>query len=397
MRITHAISGLDPRDGGPPVALEGLALAQRALGIDVRVVSSFRGGDTFDRVERLREAGIDVRTIGPTKTPLQLKAGMTQAVRDAIAGSDLIHIHNLWEQLQHVTAAAARRQRIPYLLRPCGMLDPWSLSQSAGRKQWMLRLRTRSDLNGAAALHFTSEAEANGATKLGLTARTLVVPNGLTTSPYEVEPAEGSGQLDTLVPEFANRPKVVFLSRLHPKKGGDLLIEALARLRSDQDAGAGPALVFVGPDEAETQPKWEALIRDRGLTDDVRFVGLLTGEHKVAALREADVFCLPSHQENFGIAVVEALAAGTAVVISDQVNIHEEITAARLGTAVPLDPSAIAAALRTWLADTAGRQRVAEQALGWVQTTYGWDGIAQRWCEELYPELIAAAAGGAAG
>ncbi|MEM1098466.1 MAG: glycosyltransferase [Planctomycetota bacterium] len=389
MIVTHVISGLDPRDGGPPVALEGLVLAQRALDTEVRVVSTYRDGDSFARSERLRDAGVAMTLIGPTKTPLQLKPGMTAAVRGAIAGSDVLHVHNLWEQMQHVTASLARRAGIPYLLRPCGMLDPWSLSQSAGRKRWMLRLRTRRDLNDAAAVHYTSDAERDGAKGLGLTSRPLVVPNGLDTEPFERPVAAETALLDERVPEFAGRPKVVFLSRLHPKKGGDILIEAFVTLLAKWPAEADkPALVFVGPDEAETQPKWEGLVRQRGLEQDVRFVGLLNGDDKVAALREADVFCLPSHQENFGIAVVEALAAGTAVVISDQVNIHGAITEAGLGSAVPLDANALSDALRHWLDDFPGRQRVAERALAWVRDTYGWDGIARQWCERLYPELI---------
>ncbi|MEM1445769.1 MAG: glycosyltransferase [Planctomycetota bacterium] len=391
MRITHVITGMDPAGGGPPVALEGLAAAQHRLGAEVRIAATFRQGDHDARVERLRDQGIDMRMIGPTSGPLQLAKGMKAKVDDAIADADIVHIHNLWEQVQHVAASTARRRRVPYVVRPCGMLDPWSLAQSKVRKRLMLALRTRRMLNGAAALHYTADAEAELAAPLGLKPPALVVANGVDFSPFTQTPRDPDFY-DKRFPSFAGRPRIVFLSRLHPKKGADILLDAFARLLEQRTASGQPrpALVMVGPDENATQSDLEAQARKLGIADDVVFAGLLVGEDKVHVLREADVFALPSHQENFGIAVVEALAAGTPVVISDQVNIHEPITRANLGEALPLDDrrvEAFAEELDRWLEDEAERTRVADAAPGWVAQQYSWDTLAEQWVNTHYPAL----------
>ncbi|MEM8781484.1 MAG: glycosyltransferase [Planctomycetota bacterium] len=387
MIVAHIIPGLDPKDGGPPVALEGLSIAQVACGAEVRVVSTFREGDDDARVRRMREQGVATEWVGPVKTRFQFAPGMNEAVDRAVAGADVVHIHSLWEQVQHVAAKAARRHRVPYVFRPCGMLDPWSLSQSRLKKRVVLGLRLRRDLNGAAALHYTADAEAAGAEPLGLKPPAVVVSNGVQTAPFRDAP-DDPGFLDRRCPRFAGRPIVIFLSRLHPKKGGDLLIRAFAACLERAAPDRRPALVFVGPDDGKTQAEWQALAEALKVADDLAFLGLLNGDDKVHALRAADVFCLPSHQENFGIAVVEALAAGTPAVVSDQVNIHDAIAGSGFGASVPMDVPAIADALHAWLNDADRRAATRRDALGWVEATYGWPAIAKRWVDVEYPRLI---------
>ncbi len=151
---------------------------------------------------------------------------------------------------------------------------------------------------------------------------------------------------------------LLFLSRIHYKKGLDLLIPAIAKLKH-QDA----TLVIVGPDDAGYGQEMQRLAAEKNVQDRVIFAGTLYGGERLPALVDAELFVLPSYQENFGIAVVEALAAGTPVVISDQVNIHREISAAGVGGVVPTQIDALAAELDRWLGDEALRRAAAERAL----------------------------------
>ena len=383
MKALHVTSGLAPVDGGPAFALAGLAPALVAAGVQTTVASTFRSPGDDQLCQLITDGGARLELIGPARGPLgrhpELYPRLDQLVRDA----DVVHIHALWEEIQHAAAALARRHAKPYIIRPCGMLDPWSLSQSRWKKKLVLAWRVRKDLNHAAALHFTTDAERDLTAPLRLRAPAIVEPNGINTAGLTAPPRP-EASLRHRHPHLPGGPIALFLSRLHHKKGTDLLIDAFATVTASWDAdrhGPPPALVVAGPDEGGYLAQLEAQTQRLGLSGSVVFTGMLTGPDKVDALQSADLFCLPSHQENFGIAVVEALAAGTPVLISDQVNIHEAITAAGVGQAVPLDPPAIADALRDWLTDPARRQAAANQASAWACQAYDWQAIAQRWSD----------------
>src|SRR5688572_23118397 len=179
MRVLHVISNLDARGGGPAVALAGLAAAQVAAGLDVSIVATFRAGDDVTVADTLRGAGATVNMVGPASGPLARHPDLVPALEKAVASADVVHVHALWEEVQHQAARVARRQRKPYIIRPCGMLDPWSLSQSRLKKRLYMVLRLRRNLNRAAALHFTSDTERDLTAPLKLTSSAIVEPNGV--------------------------------------------------------------------------------------------------------------------------------------------------------------------------------------------------------------------------
>jgi glycosyltransferase involved in cell wall biosynthesis len=299
--------------GGPAVAVVGLASAQKRAGLDVRVISTHRAGDDLSSADVLREQDIQVHLVGPTSGLLSGHPALASALQDVLAAADIVHIHALWEDIQHHAAVAARQIGIPYIFRPCGMLDPWSLSQSRWKKRLYMAWRLRRDLNGAAALHYTATLERDVAGPLELKPLSLVEPNGVDLSEFEALPPAGTFR--SRYPMIGDRPLVLFLSRLHPKKGIELLLPAFAR-----GAPAGAVLVIAGPGEERYTEQLMDRAAALGVKDRVLFTGMLRGRDRVAAFADADLFVLPSYQENFGIAVVESLAAGTPVVISDQVS-----------------------------------------------------------------------------
>lgn len=285
--------------------------------------------------------------------------------------ASVIHIHGLWEEVQCRAARVAQAHRKPYLIRPCGMLDPWSLAQGRWKKSLYLRLRLRSVLDGAAAIHFTTHTEGELTRPLRLRAPALVEPNGLSLEEYASLPPPGTFRLRHGI--HPGRLLLLFLSRLHPKKGLDLLLPAFARLVGDS------LLVIAGPDQNDYRATLAAEVARLGLDGRVLFTGMLQGVEKLAALADADLFVLPSYQENFGVAVIEALAAGTPVVLSDQVNIHAEVYAAGVGGVVPTRVEPLAAELQRWLDSGELRRAASSRAVPFVRERFGWDRIAQRW------------------
>jgi len=241
--------------------------------------------------------------------------------------------------------------------------------------------RLRKNLDGADAMHFTSNLERDLVRKLRLRAPAIVEPNGVDLMEFQTLPPRG--QFRNIHPELAGKPMLLFLSRLHYKKGLDLLVPALARART-RDA----MLVIAGPDNDGYRAKVESMAREHGVLGRLLFPGMLYGQDRIAALADADLFVLPSYQENFGIAVVEALAAGTPVLISDQVNIFKEIFDAGVGGVVPTRVDALADELTRWMNDDALRATAAARTRAFVWARYNWQGIAQHW-QECYRRLIA--------
>jgi len=389
MRVLHIIPGLDPKSGGPAAAIGGLAPAQVKAGLEVSLLAAFRIDANPSIMEKLRAAGVAIHMIGPVVGALGRHPAIVPTLRKAVASADVIHIHALWEETQHQAAVAARLSAKPYIFRPCGMLDPWSLNQSKWRKKLYMFLRLRRDLSGAVALHFTANLERDLAAPLLLPPKAIVEPNGIDLSEFLELPAK-----DTFrhrYPRIGQRPILLFLSRIHPKKGLDVLVpaftRAMARWKQQLPVGSLPILVIAGPDadnyEAQVRRNTQAL----GLEEDVLFVGPLFGEHKVAAFADADLFVLPSHQENFGIVVVEAMAAGCPVLISDQVNIHPQITAWGAGWVVPVNADRLAEQLQQCLCSPLQRRAAGAAGRAAARLHYDWNAIGARWAEH-YQTII---------
>jgi glycosyltransferase involved in cell wall biosynthesis len=382
MRVLHVTSGIDPVIGGPVTALVGWAEAQVRAGLDVSVASSWSRGQDLSLADHLRRAGVNVELIGPAVRRLGMWHPRTRARLAPLARrADVIHIHALWEDIQHQAARVARGLGVPYVVTPHGMLARWSLAQRATKKRLYMWARLRHHLEAAAALHFTAAAERDEAALLGLGPMALVETLGLDLREFEVLPAPGSFR--TRHAAIGDRPVVLFLSRLHPKKGLDLLIPAFARLRA-----ADAMLVLAGPDQdgyAASVSRWVAEHRLHGRT---LLTGMLYEGDRIAALVDADVFVLPSYQENFGVVVIEALASGTPVIISDQVNIHAEISAAGVGEVIRPDVTSLTGALDRWLRDDQLRKAAGGRARPFVFAHHDWDRIAERWVGH-YRQIVA--------
>jgi len=384
MRVCHVISGIDIDNGGPPVALGGLAAAQVRAGMQVSVLSSWRFAQSHDVAKDWRAKGINVKLIGPAHEPMSRHPELFPAALEMAASHDVFHIHSMWESIQHQASRAARRTGTPYVYRPSGMLDPWNMTRGTLRKKLYLALRGRANLNGAAAMHFTSSIEKEWVDRLKLRPPAIVEPLGMNFAEYQTLPPPGTFRAKH--PSIRERKVVLFLGRIHAGKGLELLIPAMASL-NDRDA----VLVIAGPD-GNFRAAANELIAQHGLTDRVLFTGLVTGSDKVATLADADLLALPSYHENFGLVVVEALAAGTPVVVSDQVGLYPDVVEAGVGGVVVLDLARLSQELNRWLSDDGLRAGAGQIARNWVRTRFDWDTIAGRW-EKHYQRIVGSSAG----
>ena len=377
MRVLHVIPGLSPKDGGPTTALHRMAAATATLGVEVSVVTS--DDDAGGRLDV--PLGIPIRTNGveyryfARSLPGSWKPswGLTRWLATNVSRFEVVHVHALFSYATIPGCRLAFRAGVPVVLRPLGTATPWSLAHHGWKKRPYFSLIERGHLRKAAAIHTTSEAERSDIAALGFGANAVVIPLGVDL----VERPTHSATKPELL-------RVLFLSRLHPKKNVAMLIDSISDARR---AGSTIELTIAGDGPAAYRAELEAHARASDARDAIQFVGHVAGSDKQRLLANADVYALPSHQENFGIAVAEALAAGLPVIVSDQVGIAPEIAATGAGKVIPVDRAALTAAILALAADPKMRASMGARARQLAADRYSWERSATM-LHELYSQVI---------
>ena len=321
---------MGPSYGGPFQSVRRLAQAQVAAGWQVHVRMPW-SAEAWQHRDDWRPAACEVRG-----KPLPGGLGWSPALARDVPRfeADLLHTHGLWTHASWVARAWKRRHPgRPHVASPRGMLEPWAWQHHAWKKRPVWWLLERGNLQSAALLHATSAAEADNLRRLGLTPPIAVIPNGVDLPDSSTLAA---ARADTPGPRERT---ALFLSRLHPKKGLPLLIEAWHQVRP-----VGWRLVIAGPDEGGHRREIEQQIREHGLTAAIQCVGPLHDEARTRALISSELLVLPTHSENFGMAVAEALAHGLPVITTHGAP-WELLTTERCGWWVPVAVPALAEAL----------------------------------------------------
>lgn len=377
MKILHAISNMDPVSGGPIRVLADLTRYQVLAGHQVTVCTSDRGNPTSKilgaGVIAPLLSGVDLRCFAVDFAPMLVSRTMGRWIRQNIRQFDIVHVHGLYRFPSTYVAYQARKQGVPYVIRPHGSIDPYMYRQSS-RSVLLKRLYERwfdlPNLNAASAIHYTAKDERQCAAFLNLRAPSFVVPNGLSWDHYAKLPERGAFRERLGI---GDAPLVLFLGRLNFKKGLDLLVPAFARVRERHPEAR---LAIIGPDNEGYGAKVRDWVSKYELNRAVHFVDYLHGDDVMQAYVDADVFALPSYTENFGMTVAESLACGTPVVISDQVNIHHEVAAAGAGLVTHCDVTEVAEALDVLLCDAPRRQAIGAAGRALVQRKWTWEVVA---------------------
>ena len=304
IKILHILPEFHSRAGGTAYAVRNIATALGAFDCEQTIATL---GETDLAVD-----GVEVHSFscgGMLRYSKELKVWL----EDSIMSFDVVHIHSIWLYHSLVASRLCIKHKVPYVLSPHGMLDAWSMSQKALKKKLYFRFIESTTVRGAAAIHCTLDNE--------------VLSSGITrfnTNVFTVPLCVEEEFFNNDISAERRQKQILFLGRLHYKKQPDLAIEAIAAL-SEEDPHI--KLVIAGDGDKEYVDALQGLVRERNIWGRVDFVGNVSGAEKVKLFLESDVFVLPSLQENFGIAVLEAMAAGCIPVVSDEVALSDVIHA----------------------------------------------------------------------
>ena len=386
MKVLHVIPAGAPRYGGPSRAVFEMCRAVRSSGAEVMVATTDADGAAHLPVKT--GTPLDFQGTETIFFPRQLSERfgysypLASWLRANVASFDVVHIHAVFSHPCLAAAAACRRHSVPYIIRPLGSLDPWSLSQKSGRKRLMWHAGVKRMLQGAAAIHYTAAEEQRLAETAGELPRGVVIPLGI-----DPESFADTGTSSTFGQNHASlgaNPYVIVLSRLHPKKNLESLIQAFLSV-SAGDRFQNWRLVIAGDGEADYVA---SLKRQACGAARIVFTGWLKGEEKNSALRGAALLALPSFQENFGLCVTEALACGVPAIVSPHVNLAGDIEAAGAGWVTGLEPHEIEKTLSNAMNDAGERRRRGEAGREFVVRNFGWPKIATELLM-LYREVAA--------
>jgi glycosyltransferase involved in cell wall biosynthesis len=372
MRVLHVIPSVDERSGGPATAIVPMCRALMQQGIDVLLLSTTVGLPAeITHGEILEYKGMPAiffqSQLGES---FKYSRPLSSWLRSNIQNFELVHIHAVFNHSSVAAVHVCQKSGVPYVIRPLGTLDPWSMTQKSLRKRLFWQIAGKGIMDNAAAVHYTSEAEKlSTETSLGLN-HGRVIPLG-------VEAAAGNSNS-----KLASDPYVLVLSRLHPKKGLDVLVDAfLSLVQMPQFATWRLVIAGDGPDDYVSMLKAKAQA-----SSQITFTGWLEGDEKNAVLSAASLLALPSRQENFGLCVMEALAQSVPVLVSPNVNLAAEIAAANAGWIAPIDKTQLVEMLAEALADRDELRRRGHA--GWqLSQNYSWENAARE-LANLYRVVI---------
>ncbi|HKS08734.1 MAG TPA: glycosyltransferase [Pyrinomonadaceae bacterium] len=365
MRVLHVIPSVEERSGGPAAAIVPMCRALQEQGIEVFLVTTSHGLTQTNTDSVTEYKGVPARFFEvQVGASFKYSRPLTKWLKTSVRDFDLVHIHAVFNHASVAAALVCRKMGVPYVVRPLGTLDPWSMKQKAGRKKVFWSLVGKRMLGGSAAVHYTAQGE-----KIA-TEESLGINHGRVIA-LGVE-------VDTslLAKKATGHKYVLLLSRLDPKKNVEILIDAFKSLRDD-----AWSLVIAGDGARD----YVASLKERARrSEKIIFTGWVEGEQKEALLRDASLFVLPSSQENFGLSVMEAMARGVPVLVSPHVNLADEIEAADAGWVVEL--AQLSEGLAAVVKNESERERRGEAAYQFSQQ-FSWQRTATE-LVELYQQIV---------
>lgn len=378
LKVVHVIPGL-ATSSGPSQAMANLCHHQLEAGIDVEVCYvSGRGADpdeTFPShitVHGFSAVGLKKWAYAPT---------LKKHLYNSVGECDVVHIHSMWLYPSIAASKAAKFHRKPYLVRPAGSLEPWSFDHGGLKKRLYLRFISRGIMNNAARIHAVSEQEEKRIETFNFDTHVVTIPNGINLSDRitAVSREQAIQELDWP----AAKTYLLFLGRIHPQKGLDLLFKIFEDVSAKEK---DIRLIIAGPDNHTYAHQLKEQQKSHPFGSRIHFVGQLTGRTKSLTLSTADLFVLPSKTENFGISILEAMAAGTPVVVSNTTP-WKVVTEKGAGYWLPLESAAFVSAINDGLDDPKRLSDMGEAAAK-IANNYSWTEIAKHNIE-CYEQIMA--------
>ncbi len=369
-RVVQVISHLDPKLGGISAVVPRLCaelVESWQIEADLCV---FRGAD--ETPVNLGEGSVQLSSWPSSRVAWMRDAALRNRFSGFIEGAAALHIHGLWEASSTVAARMARQRGKPYLVSAHGMLEPWALANKAVKKRVYAALLERTNLRQAACLHALTHDEAEDYRRFGCRQAIAVIPNGVD-APDRADP----DPFLAAFPELRGRTILLFLGRVHFKKGLDLLLAAWARLEQQFPHAT---LVLAGPDAENSMAGVQDMVRQQGITGRVLCTGMLGADLKWSALAAAHCFVLPSYSEGLSVAVLEALSMGVPVIASDKCHVPE-VEACGAGWVVKTEVAAVEDALRAAVVQSAAAKAAMGQRGRLLAREFRWATVAEKMAE----------------
>lgn len=363
MKVLHVLPTRDPRYGGPIFGTEAIDRISREKGLDSFIYPR-RNKSNYGRILAYYPGLKELR-----KLELLMK------------GMSIISLHGLWTIPTTIAAFFSRRFKIPYIICPHGMLDHWSLRRSRWKKVICAAISERRNLDKASGIRFLNDEELEEAKDFGLKAPTFVLPNGVDLMGFDSLPQKKI--LEQNYPETKDKVIALFLGRIHPKKGFDLLIPALFEVRKNFP---DLHLIIAGPDEGGYKKQVTHLISKYSLDKAVTFTGFVIGDSKKTLLGGADFFVLPSYQEGDSVAIKEAMASCLPVLITPACH-FPEVTFSQTGIIVNTRVEEISEALIQLSRNSDLRKQMGKNARTLIEDRYTWDHVVDHLIE-IYKDIL---------
>jgi glycosyltransferase involved in cell wall biosynthesis len=383
MKILLTIPYLATVYGGPSKVVTELAQSLSSQGLSVDLISTNADGAGKLAVptgQWLEQDGYRLQyfdCLHQNDTILSVALGRWLA--DHARDYQLVHTHNMFAPTMAIARWICRKKAVPYLTTPHGMLEPWALSYKASKKRLYYRHFEVPALTTARAIHVLNQQEANHVHQLGFR-QTQIIPNGIHREEFDQLPSRDLFYQQ--FPHIQNKQIVLFLGRIDPKKGLDLLAPAFARAHRQFPH---THLVLAGPDSINFLPTAQGYFADASCLAAVTFTGMLTGDLKRAALAAANVYVAPSYSEGFSMSVLEGMAAALPCIITRECN-FPEAGDRKAAHVVDLTAEAIYAALYQVLSDQAEGKAMGDRAQKLVFSHYTWDCVASQ-LAQLYRQV----------
>jgi glycosyltransferase involved in cell wall biosynthesis len=374
MKILIVVPALGNIYGGPSKSVVEIVQAIGNKGVDIDLVTTNANGyESLDvplncwiekdnyRIQYFSYCGIK---------DYKISLSITKWLWKNVKNYDLVHTNAIFSYAILPAYLACRRYEIPYVITPRGMLEPWALSYKAWKKRFYYALFEKPALDRASAIQMLSSSEAKHIESLKLKAPNIIIPNGVHRNNFE--PLEDSQLFYEKFPETKNKQLILFLGRIDPKKGLDLLANAMGKIHHKFSQAH---LIVAGSDNIGFLPKVKQYFSDAGCLEKVTFTGLLTGELKYSALSAADTYVAPSYSEGFSMSVLEGMASGLPCVITTGCNFPEAAETRSVYLA-DINADAIANALAKCLSNTEEAMAMGDRARKLIFENYTWEQIA---------------------
>lgn len=381
MKVLHIAASLDTEWGGPTQVITGLtdALAKKGVKVSIFAPMGKNEGACINKLEN-----VDVNRFPKdflSRFWTSHSSALAKALRKEAFDFDLLHIHEIWHHPHFAAYQAAKLAKKKFIITIHGELEPWGLNHKAFKKKIYSALIQRRILKEASALHAITEDESKKITKFVDNDNIFIIPNGLNVEEFEKLPPRE--WIEDLYPDLKGKKVILFLGRIHPSKGLDILAKAFKTVLKKKN---NIQLVIAGPDNKSYKSQIVEILKSENAIDNTTFTGTLTGNNKLGILNRADIFVLPSYSEGFSISTLEAMACGIPVLITKCCN-FPEVEKTGAGKIIDASHIHLSEALIDLLDSPKLSKHMGNRGKRLVREKYTWDNLAEQMISS-YEEIL---------